>query len=515
MHRMAIVHLTTARRGWLALFLVALTYVAMGAGADAPAPAGIRWVVFPSTQKVFPDTVPAGQVEARLTAAVNEYVSFQIALRAERATTLRVSTDLAEAALFEALVIATPGVAAWGYPEEFSEHRRAAYPDPLVPVERIALTAGATKSLWVRIKARKPATGHVRVGVDRVPVALDTLPFAMPSSPTLATAIGLGGLGFARYYGVPPYSDDYWNLYEKYYDALLEYRLTGSRVPRGWDDPRARNRLKDPRVTTFIAEYSNHRETMREMWAKFEELGVRHKAWFYNLDEPESVEEYRVARDQVEYLRDVCPGYRYGLPFFTGAPDKSTPFDHLSGRVNLWIIQTDYYSHGHGLGDKVREQARGRREAGDEIWVYTALAPRGGWCNILLNHTALEHRLLFWQIYAEETPSGYLFWHATHWDQTADPWTDQATVKRLDPHLWGDGSLFYPGREGPVGSIRLELIRAGLQDYELMKLAEAKVGRERVMRHVGRVTTNFRTVTSDAALVENVRRELQRTVVGK
>ena len=41
-----------------------------------------------------------------------------------------------------------------------------------------------------------------------------------------------------------------------------------------------------------------------------------------------------------------------------------------------------------------------------------------------------------------------------------------------DPRFHGDGTLVYPGREGPIGSIRLANIRDGIEDYEyLCKLA--------------------------------------------
>lgn len=59
---------------------------------------------------------------------------------------------------------------------------------------------------------------------------------------------------------------------------------------------------------------------------------------------------------------------------------------------------------------------------------------------------------------------------------TRDPWTD---VRAFAGN--GDGTLLYPGRPAelggtrpfPVPSIRLELIRDGLQDLELLRLARA------------------------------------------
>ena len=48
------------------------------------------------------------------------------------------------------------------------------------------------------------------------------------------------------------------------------------------------------------------------------------------------------------------------------------------------------------------------------------------------------------------------FWEKNPWKTTAmTPWDQN-----------GNGSLYYPGEDGPVGSIRLEAVRDGLEDYE-------------------------------------------------
>jgi hypothetical protein len=470
--------------------------------------------IWPDTMKVFPDSDPAGPHSTQLTAAIGEVVSFQIAVRSDVGTSVPLLSRGNGVALFEAQLVNTPRVADWGYPAEFPEHRRSAYPDPLVPITTLGLEAGRTRAVWVRMRAEESHRGEVLVGGMPVAYELDVLPFELPRRPSLQTSIGLGGVGFARVHGVVLHSKDYWRLYESYADSLLEHRLTPMWVPWGLRDPRARQYLTDERVTTIVCEYSGDAAQMRSLWEELGTLGIRDRVWFYNLDEPDSLAQYEVVRNQVSWLRDVFPGHRYGLTFFTGAPDKSTPFDHLAGVVNLWIVQTDYFAHGHGLGDKVRAQARERAEAGDEVFLYTALAPRAGFCNLMINHTALEHRLLFWQLYAEEVPTGFLYWQSTYWDHVEDPWTDQATLKHIDHGLWGDGSLFYPGPAGPVGSIRLELIRAGMQDFELLKLAEEARGRDEVMAVAGRVAAHLMHATADPKVLEAARRELQQMVVG-
>ena len=86
-----------------------------------------------------------------------------------------------------------------------------------------------------------------------------------------------------------------------------------------------------------------------------------------------------------------------------------------------------------------------------------------------------------------------------YWDLMFKPeWT---LVPRFPP---GDGQLIYPGDltlagapswalvkdlKGPVVSRRLKMLRQGLQEWELLKLAETKAGRATVQRIVDGVYT--------------------------
>jgi len=62
---------------------------------------------------------------------------------------------------------------------------------------------------------------------------------------------------------------------------------------------------------------------------------------------------------------------------------------------------------------------------------------------------------------------GILYWATDNWTKVdCDPWSETETF----PTGNGDGSLLYPGRDfkGPVASMRLKMLREGLEDYELL-----------------------------------------------
>jgi hypothetical protein len=140
-----------------------------------------------------------------------------------------------------------------------------------------------------------------------------------------------------------------------------------------------------------------------------------------------------------------------------------------------------------------------------------------------------------------EKATGFLYWDTTSWHES-DPWGPN-----VDYNKSGDGVLIYPGHhdgtdaaqgwgspaditiDGPVPSYRLKIIRAGLQDWALFKLAEqlgyGPSAREQVARVYGQlgrcewsgcpplVNGQFMW-KNDAALIESVRHNIAMKILG-
>jgi len=86
--------------------------------------------------------------------------------------------------------------------------------------------------------------------------------------------------------------------------------------------------------------------------------------------------------------------------------------------------------------------------------------------------------------------NGILYWATNFWNQTPDPWLDPVTfISGFECSggyvLNGEGSLIYPGDHarrytgqpnvtGPVSSIRFELLREGIEDYEYLWMLKNK-----------------------------------------
>ncbi len=429
--------------------------------------------------------------------------------------------------LYRVLTVATPCTAKWGFPESKPERRCAAYPDPLLPLQgALGLNPGEFNIIWLSIAVPGDAasgeyTGEISLGEVRAPLQLKVWPFTIPGVPTLRTAFGLGGKGLAAQHRVALYSDEYQEIYRRYYDALLDYRINAYHPPYGGGgaggsllDPRAGPYLEDERVRDFIGYYHRDSARMAAVWDYLDQLGVSQKGWIFNLDEPLKEKHYETITKQASYLETVIPEIPYGVTFYTGPSwdEPASPFDHLSSAVDRWIVQTNYFMQGQGREKSFMSQLHQAHDSGDEIWLYVALAPREPFCNLLLNNAALQHRLLPWQCYSTGIVGGFLYWQTTYWQETSDPFVDQATVKKHDPHLYGDGSLFYPGLKyginGPLGSIRLHTFRDGLEDYEYLLLAEQAFGRAETMELVNEITPTFVDYMEDPFVFELRRQQL-------
>jgi hypothetical protein len=109
------------------------------------------------------------------------------------------------------------------------------------------------------------------------------------------------------------------------------------------------------------------------------------------------------------------------------------------------------------------ERFRRAQEAGAEMWFYTCLHPTGYYPNRFIDYPLIKTRILHWLNWRYGL-SGYLHWGLCAWSD--DPYKT-ASSGRLPP---GDGWIIYPGKDGPVSSIRWEAVRDGLEDYEYLWL---------------------------------------------
>ncbi|MGE0710487.1 MAG: glycoside hydrolase domain-containing protein [Planctomycetota bacterium] len=451
-----------------------------------------------------------------------------------------------------------------------------AWPDPLLPGGPLELEPGGFAVAWLTITIPRDAVAGTYQGELRCEVraggATTTLrrslelrvwDVALPLRPTLRTSFGMseGELArrlpdtsperrralFAEHRGAlraarvsprftarPQVQVDAatgavridWSAFDRALEAEVALGLTGFdmdwfQLPGGWsfgsDDlkdlperglagvreryQKVRDRLRDPAATRVSRELL--RQTEEHLAAKgWLELG-----YIYLVDEPLVLalpllrEEYALikrAAPRLRVLQTVNASSAPGQPFLRGLVPAG--YRLLEGVVDIWVVTAAIFD---------APVHRRRQRAGEEVWVYTCISSGRPIHNCWqIDAPGVYDQIGFWTAFRQGL-DGYLYWNTMDWSR-ADPWTDPMTY----PGGNGDGSLFYPSAEGVVRSLRLDLIRDGIEVFDLLTLLEREVARllgEGDLRRaleagalldLSRLAPTFRRYTLDPAALE-------------
>ncbi|KAJ3053979.1 hypothetical protein HK102_011597, partial [Quaeritorhiza haematococci] len=107
-------------------------------------------------------------------------------------------------------------------------------------------------------------------------------------------------------------------------------------------------------------------------------------------------------------------------------------------------------------------------DAGIPHWVYYCCAPTGPWLNRFLDTPLAKIRMsgmLFHRLGAKGFLHwGFNYWHLMEQEKIGDPFHDSSNGSW--PGIpYGDPFMIYPGKDGPLDSIRWEVFAESLQDF--------------------------------------------------
>ena len=115
-------------------------------------------------------------------------------------------------------------------------------------------------------------------------------------------------------------------------------------------------------------------------------------------------------------------------------------------------------------------------------WCYYCCGPQTRTTNRFLHFPGARTRILGMQLYKHNMDGflhwGYNFWYTRSSLGAVDPFRDPSAGNNFPA---GDPFVVYPGEDGPLDSIRWEVIREALQDQRALQLLESLVGREQVV----------------------------------
>lgn len=166
----------------------------------------------------------------------------------------------------------------------------------------------------------------------------------------------------------------------------------------------------------------------------------------------------------------------------------------LADVVDVWCPELDYFNSGYDFYKK-------RQAAGDELWFYTCMAPRGEYANRFLEQPLVLVRILHWLNF-KYGATGYL-----HWGFNQD-WTKTAQGVATDGYCpGGDTYIVYPAYKKVYSSIRLESMRDGINDYTLLSMLGRK-SPEKAAEIVGSVVLGMDRYNTDVRFFREVRERL-------
>lgn len=223
-------------------------------------------------------------------------------------------------------------------------------------------------------------------------------------------------------------------------------------------------------------------EALAEFEAEARARGWLSRSFDYVGDEPPWGATWEAVDARARLTRQAAPELRTFL---------TTPITQAEahGLVDLIDILTVLVNNIDGsqppyLGDQRPKYDEFLSRPNRELWLYQSCASHGcvagevppenqpgqGWPSYMVDRSAAKARGMQWVDFLEGA-KGELYYQTVGLLSTA--WTSQF---RFNGN--GDGTLFYPGTPSVIGgttdvplpSIRLKLIRLGVQDYEWLKM---------------------------------------------
>jgi MYXO-CTERM domain-containing protein len=408
------------------------------------------------------------------------------------------------------------------------------WPDPLVPdvdsyfgekrnAFPVTVTAGKTSVVWVDIlvpidQAAGDYAGEIEIDVGAakqaaVPVSLHVGTFALPSTATLSSAFGMGwnaapvahcGAGAFPYCGGD--ADKSNAIHALYLRSALEHRFTISdtdfQPPFGGDlsyyethvvpmiGGTAAVRLPGAKLTNVRLDDGDPNVGRWITYAKSKSFFER--LFYYPTDEPgTSAAAWTpfITHSDALHAADAAARIIITSSFqdaqSAGAVDK----------IDVFVPVLDQLENRPGSGAYAGSQ-RSKYDAwltakpNRAIWAYQSCDQHGcgncgdttpgvdytGWPNRVIDSSGVQDRAFPWQAFLFDV-TGELYFETTF--QLATAWDANGQCAFGGS---GDGTVFYPGTPAKVGgthdipieSIRMKMIREGMEDYEYLVLVAKK-----------------------------------------
>ena len=408
--------------------------------------------------------------------------------------------------------------------DRYANERRDAFP--------FTVLRGRSQPLWVEIFVPAATTpgkyqGSARITLRgreqfSVPISLTVWNFVLPSTASLKSSFGLSGIAALKQHrGRYTNDKDLHSITRLYAKAALVHRLSihvgsmvspalaydagkmqldwrlydteigpfldGAAIAEGEPLYGARATSVDLRTLAALDSEEQQVSYWTEWTKHFQQKGWLDRLFLYLWDEPATGDFPKVLqRGRVSVRAD--PRVRNLV---------TTPFSaKLEKVVQIWVPLVNCLELKPGYPDfcdatPPREVYAAEIQQGKSLWFYQSCASHGcnivggpyftGWPSYMIDMPGAANRVMQWLAWKFRIEGELYYSMNEGYAGGQDPWTNV----RLSGGN-GDGNLFYPGRPDriggrtdiPIESIRLKLIREGMEDYEYLALL-AKLSRSK------------------------------------
>lgn len=528
--------------------------------------------------KYFADTKPDEGKTLTLSSASNEYESAQFALRADvDLDNVEVTaTDLVceengqklDASIVRIRRIGMLHITKNTPNADAIVVRKAPcdIPEILYDENVLYLKANETAGVWITTfvpKGTRPGqyTGKIivknNVVQEELSIILNVFPFELPDKRSLYITNWWHPQNYASHHNVKYLSEEYWSIVEKYIQNMGEHRqnvllirwtpsvgdlvecvkkndgtfefdftkferLISLAEKYGVADRIELGHIGGIDRTTHCVNFSS--ATVRtesgenvtlsiDEWLEpsliavcdyLKKTGRMERAMIHVADEPylPDIDSWREASKRV---RDIAPDLKQIDAIETM---------NFTERLDVWVPKLSHYDRWR----KAFEQRRGN----NEYWYYICCHPVGvAYPNRFMDLPSTRIRVLHWLNYSDNL-AGYLHWGFNFW-------SGDAFGPPTEMYGPGDTHVVYPGPNGPLDSIRWELERESVEDYEYLKLLENSVAEfkasldqdrawaidpeSRSMELARRIVPDLANSTMDQKLIEQTRQDLANEII--
>ncbi len=415
--------------------------------------------------------------------------------------------------------------------DEYTGQVRNAFP--------FSVTSGRNQPVWIEIYVPQTAAAGVYTGTATVtatnqapvfvPIELTVWNFVLPSTSTLKSAYSIDYHLIPIGHGLGSAYMNQLDLIKTYGKANLLHRITGDYLPGphvvtgGWDAFTTRfgplingterlpgGKLPGAKMTSYrmsIWGQETNVTFLRDLAQRAAARGWIDRLFAYTFDEPKLNQpaQWQTIKDRARALHQADPRLRslvttsiqsaedFGITQ-CGSPRVEPCLDIFTPTIRYMDNKATGREPGSEVPGGAETVGNQRSKYGPAVWWYQACGSHGcgivgggdtydpegyhtGWPAYIIDLPAMFSRVMQWQTFKYNV-QGELYYDMVYAYGQRDPW-----VSQYDFAGNGDGTLYYPGTPAKIGgtthipieSIRLKLLREGMEDYEYMNLL-AKLG---------------------------------------